>query len=658
MAIRTKTIEFATTVDITTLVGATNRDKSITIYIPEGSGTITFRNVTLLCYFRGDNTVAASLGLVNLSIATNVGFTGATTLNLGTPNANSGESETWGYAGDCTSFFTSNWSGTSNTWYVRYNGVTLATNNHSFKLIITYDYDDTQTTHIKTIRIPIESTRTILTTSWQTIGGTTPLPDIGGSYLPEDSVVVRQAFLELSGNEASIAATDFTTQIRVNGGSAIDIWRSEQALSGNGCYMYSTIDITAEDLSVARSLEAIVVGVTNRVDYLGGWLTVTYEFDSSATTTIYNSLLLGAIDTTGWAGGTTTGDADAWGRNIYIQEPGTITLKESGVFIGSNDLGGYTLNLAVGLQGNTAFTHTASSLQLGQFTTMHRIDAGGAAGVNFTTLVRGKNSYKIVARSGTSVAGWGLNGFLILNYTSGVPSDGVGAHSSSKFYLLSPSNNDGQIEQVNSKSCTIAESNYWLNGVVTESWVNMDNTTNSSIAIHAERLVGEGEESGWETLGVIQYRTDNENHFLNGRYASRKAWRRWPGDTDSDRLDLESSRSFRLDTPVLSTSAYGLWVTYHSIESTVSGNISGSGGGTVNIYLCRASTGERLLSTSRVGDGTYSFDWLEDTEDVYVVAYESSSYKGVSKEDVAGSGFDISLSTGSSTTVGGRILII
>lgn len=628
MATRSECIEYATTVDISTLAAATNRDKSIAIYIP---GTVvSFNSVTLLCHFRGDNTAATSLGVVNLTIGTTSGFTTSSVQNLGTPNVNSGESETWSYAADVTSFFTTNWSGNSNTWWVRFNGATLPTNNHSFELVINYNYDDTATTHIHTARIPIESTRSLLTTSWQTIGGATALPAIGGAYFPEDSVVIRQAFLKLGGNEASTAATDFTTQIRINGGTAIDLWRSEQALSGNGCYVYATVDITAQDLTAARSLEAIVSGVTNRVDYLGGWLTVTYEYDASATTRYRRDLLLGAIDTTGWAGGTTSADADSWGRNIYIQEPGTITLKESGVFVGSNDLGAYNLNIAVGSQSYTTYNHTASSLQLGQYTTMHRIDAGGTAGAAGITLARGRNDYQINVYSSTASAGWGLNGFLLLAYEADVPTAGHGAGSHSLFYLISPSNNDGFTDQVNSKSCPIPETDYWLNGVVTEAWLNMDNATNASMAIHAERQSGEGEGMGWETLGVTQYRTDNENHYLNGRYASRKTWKRWPGDTDTSRLDIETSRSFRLDSPVLSTSAYGLWVTYHSITYTVSGSISGSDAGTVNIGLNRSNDnptnpGELVKTTSRSGDGSYTFTWYDDTENMYVTAEDGTS---------------------------------
>lgn len=634
MATRTKTIEFASSVDTATLAAATNRDKAIALYIPET--VVAFRSVTLMCYFRGDNTAATSLGAVTLTLGDSVGFTNLTSKSLGTPNVNSGESETWGYAMDVTSFFTAQWSGTSNTWYARYNGATCPTANHSFKLIITYDYDDAATTHIKTVRIPIESTRSTLSTAFQTIGGATAIPALTGGYLPENGVVVRQAFLELAANEATTVVTDITTQVRVNGGTPYTMWRAEQNLSGNGCWAYACVDITAEDFSAARSLEA-VSDVASRMDYLGGWLTVTYEFNAATSTTIFNSLLLGAIDTTGQTGGTASGDTDSWGRNIYIQEAGTITLKESGVFLGSNDLGGYTLNVAVGAQGFTSYTHTASSLQLGQFTTMHRIDGGGQNATPFATLQRGKNYYECRAYSSTANAGWGLNGFLILNYTSGKATAGVGAHSSSRHYLINEPSNDTYVQKSAAVSCPIAEANYWLNGVVTDLWANVDNTTNGAISIQAERGAGEGEGEGWETIGVTQYRTDNENHYVTGRYASRKSWKRWAGDPDTDRMDLETARVFKTDVAVLTTSWLGLWVTYHAITHTVSGTLSsytGDGSG-ITVDIFRADTREWVGTTTTTTGGNYSFTWLEDTEELYAVARQDSTHMGRSDNALA-----------------------
>lgn len=635
MATRLKTIEFATTADTTSLTAGTNRDKAIDIYIPET--VVAFRNCSLQCYFRGNTSVAANLGATTLRIGTTSGFTTSSVSTAATPAGNSGESETWQYAFECSSFFTANWSGTSNTWYVRINtGSGAATINHSFKLLITYEYDDTSSTQIKTIHIPIESTRTLLTTSWQTIGGATAIPAVEGAYLPEASVNVRQAFLELGGNAAATSTGDFTIQGRIDGVGTTDLWFSEQALLGNGCYIYFSWDITGEDLSSARSLEATVATTTNRVDWLGGWLTVTYEFNPTTTTTVYNSLLLGAIDTTGYMGGTSSGDQDSWGRTIFIEEPGTITMKESGVFIGHNGAAGYTVNIAVGDQGTyTPYAATASSLQLGQYSFMHRIDSGGQNGTAFTTLQRGKNSYECRLYSSNSTDAWGVNGFLIINYTSSKATSGVGAHNHSCFYQLSDTNNDNYVDRVDSRSCPIPETSYWLTGVVTEGGVATDNSTNQSLSVNAERQSGEGEGEGWETIGVTQFRSDNENTFFNMRYASRKAWKRYPNDPDTDRLDIEATRSFRVDTGVLSTSWYGLWITYHAITFNISGSISGSGGGSVTIDAFRNDTGEKIDSATRSGDGAYSITWYDDTVEIHTSAHEDSAHVGRSDNSTA-----------------------
>jgi len=633
MATRTKTIEYAVSADSTTLSGGTNRDKSIVIYIPETAPT--FRSVALECYFRGDNTAATNLGVTYLGISTN--GSSFTEYNLGTPVAQSGECETWWYAADTTSFFTSNWTGTSNTWYVRFRGTTLATTNHSFKLVITYDYDDSETTHIKTVRIPIESTRSLMTTSYQTIGGATAIPAVEGSYLPEDSVVVRQAFLELGGNEASLnVQTDFTLTIRIDGTNTYDVWRSEQNLQGNANYAWFALDITGEDLSSAVSLEGILSGVTSRINTLGGWLTVTYEFNATNTTTVYNSLVLGAMDTAGYMG--SSADPDSWGRDIFIEEPTTITMKESGVFIGHNGTQNYTASIKVGSQSSfTDYSAVAGALTLGQFTFMHRIDSGGQNGEAFATLARGKVPYECQIYSSNTSDGWGTNGFLILNYTSGKHTDGVAAHNHSVFYFLSQCTNDNQVDKVTGKSCPIAESNYWLTGVVTESGIAADNATNHSLSFQAKRASGEGEGEGWEVIGVTTFRSDNDNTFYNGRYASRKTWKRYPDDPDPARLDIEATRDYRVDTGALSTSWYGLWVTYHTITYEVAGTVTGySGDGSgIEVRIYRGDPVELIGVETTSAGGGYSFTWYDDTEEAYCTAREDSTRMGRSDNDTA-----------------------
>jgi hypothetical protein len=77
------------------------------------------------------------------------------------------------------------------------------------------------------------------------------------------------------------------------------------------------------------------------------------------------------------------------------------------------------------------------------------------------------------------------------------------------------------------------------------------------------------------------------------------------------------------------------WLTYHANTFTVSGNITGSSGGTVNIEIFRSSSGEKIGSTTRVGNGTWTFTWYDNTENVFATAKESSTLLGRSDDGVA-----------------------
>ena len=75
--------------------------------------------------------------------------------------------------------------------------------------------------------------------------------------------------------------------------------------------------------------------------------------------------------------------------------------------------------------------------------------------------------------------------------------------------------------------------------------------------------------------------------------------------------------------------------TYHSITYSMAGDISDSNGGTVTIDLHRADTAEKVKTTSRVGNGSYSFTWYDNTEEMYVTAREDDTYKGRSANGLA-----------------------
>ena len=152
MATRTKTVEFAFNVDIATLAAATRRDlAAITLYIPEASPT--FLSVTAEVNVRGSETAATSLTswLIGIKLGAVAFSDVTTTLTL----TNSGDQQSFVFTRDITSYFTTNWTGTSMTCQVGMQFGALITANHAVKLYITYSYDDaSSSTRIKTVHLP------------------------------------------------------------------------------------------------------------------------------------------------------------------------------------------------------------------------------------------------------------------------------------------------------------------------------------------------------------------------------------------------------------------------------------------------------------------------------------------------------------------------
>lgn len=129
---------------------------------------------------------------------------------------------------------------------------------------------------------------------------------------------------------------------------------------------------------------------------------------------------------------------------------------------------------------------------------------------------------------------------------------------------------------------------------------------------------------------------------------ARPNFKRYPNDPDTDRLGIETSRNYRFDIPISAAAVFQAkkFVTYHTITYTIAGNVSGSAGGTITLDAWRTDTGEKIDTTTRVGDGAYSFTWYDNTIPVFVTAYESSAYRAMSANQVAGNTFDIDLGGG------------
>lgn len=617
MATRLKTVKYS----FPTLASLTNNTLTnltqITIYLPE-TGTKTFRSV--VAHVTMDDIVTATGGTITTkTVGLRLGAAAYTSIANANTLTNSGENISLPWVQDFTSHFTANWSGTSMTcdFELQINqstGTTLGMVNVCVTLDITYEYDDTSTTQVKTVMIPLNAPVGAIATSATTYD-TIPALD---TYLPEASKTYRNIHVVMQGNEArNTATTDHTMTLRV-GSASITTGNYEGTFASDRYFRY-VWELTSAYPSTAATQTWQPTATVARVNHFQAYMVVTYEYNESTSTSIMNSVMLPlTIDSP--MGGTTSADYQRATRELFIQETNITAGRIAfyGFFTTAAAIGG--LNLRLGTGSFVAYTDTASVL-CGTNALMIRNDSA-------VTLARGRNEFNVDAyRTDTADFGWNLSGFILVNYSSDKHADGSGAHNHTVEWAI---DEFGTAAAATSKVITatapvIPETNYFISGLGTR-LIHLSSTVPAGFIVQVERLSAEGGVQ-WEVVYQDQVVSDAELGTYFAYAQMRALFKRWTGDVASDRMDLETARRWRLfNFPVTGWSALDLLMTYHSITHTVSGNVTGSSGGTVTLNLHRATSGEKVLTTSRVGNGSYSFTWYDDTENVYVDAYEASGY--------------------------------
>jgi hypothetical protein len=322
------------------------------------------------------------------------------------------------------------------------------------------------------------------------------------------------------------------------------------------------------------------------------------------------------------------------------------------------DAGVVTLTLAVGSQADRTYTQ-AASVRCGGLTITRRIDAGETGGVAGITLARGKNTIDYTFFTTNATAGnigSNLSGLLFLNYTSDKATDGDGAHNHTTQWLARPYSTGDLVQKLSYTPTAvpiIPETTYWLTNSGFQFNILTSGTGAAALGLvySGEIQAGESYAAGWQDFYTALYSTDAEIGPSQSFCRTRNVFKRWPDDPDIERLDIETSRSLRFDCNVTASVSHQAiqFVTWHSITYAISGTISGSAGGTVQIRAFRTDNDEEVGTTSRTGNGAYSMTWYDNTISVYVVAYESTTLKGTSQQAVAGSvggEFNINLAGG------------
>lgn len=631
MATRLKTVlwSFPVLASITNNV-LTNVPQT-TIFLPENAKS--FKTVKALVSM--DDVITVTGGTITTkTVGLRLGAAAFTSVANANALTNSGENLSLFWEQDFTSHFTTNWSGTSMTcdFQLQINqstGTGVGMVNICVTLKITYEYDDASATHIKTVMWPLNAPGNavpIAATTYDTI----PAWD---TELPEASKVYRNIHLVVQGNEARAGAvTDHVITVNV-GAATITSGVYEGSLASDRFFRY-VWDLTSTYPGTAATQAFQLASSVARNNHLQAWIVVTYEFNPATSTRIMNSLKL-PMDLTSPMGGTAATDYQRGTRNLRIAEPGVITTRSCAFFSFWNQIAAVAgLNMRVGTGAFVGYTDNSATL-CGSNAAMTRNDTA-------FTLQRGQNTLNFdVYRTDTADLGWNISGFWLVNYTSDKASQGVGAHNHTVLLSINSCGTVGAYQNtVQTVTPAIPEANFMTVALGLEGFIFTANTiVLGGIAVSVERLAAEGGVE-WEPAYIDAAQNDGEVGAYFYYAQVRDIFKRWPGDAESSRLELETARRWR-SAYSAGAAAATLWdsvdltLTYHSITFTVAGNITNSAGGTVTINLCEAATGDRLLSTSRIGNGAYSFTWYDNVIPLFTEARESSTLLGRSDNGVA-----------------------
>lgn len=631
MATRLKTVEWwfpsGTTLNDVTDTNLTQ----ITVSLPESSKT--FKKVMLEVIVHDRNTTLGNISRHQLSMSVAGG--GYSVVNNTNAITNGGEQQTIVISADFTALFTSYFTGTSHTVDARVlidsavaSPLAPSFNNVSARLAITYEYDNTSATQIKTVRIPLNApVGAMATTKPGTATATIPALD---TELPEASKVYRQTVLVLQGNDNNTGTTDqtFTMQIDTNGAYTSDVYEHGSTVS-----MFVRMNsIQSFDTSSSRSFylySSLTMGY-----HMQAWLVVTYEFDATSSNDIFVSLML-PVSMDSPMGGTTSSDYQRATRTLWIQETGIVAKQQACYLFWDQNATISGLNMRIGTGSFVTYTDAAAVLA-GSNASMIRNDSA-------FSLARGKNTLNVdMYRTDATDLGYNVCGFFIINYTADKPSGGHGAENHTVMWCIADTGTAAAAASftVAATALAIPESDYFITAFGTEQKFVVSGTSpHAGNAISVERLSGEGGII-WEPVYADLAGSDGETGIYHSYSQARDIFYRYPDDVmgHESRLDPEVSRRWRwaVGNGVTVRGQLCVLFTYHTITYTVSGSVTGSAGGTVYIDLIRDGAPlEILKTTTRTGNGSYSFTWYDNTIPVYTSAYEDSTHTGRSAPGTA-----------------------
>lgn len=617
--------------DTSSLATATRRDSaSKTIYIPMTTSR-SFRSVQVRVTVQ-DVTSAGDCTLTNPLVGIKLGAAAFSDVTLGNPAGASSDQQSWVFVRDVTSYFNSNFgSGASQTCQVGFQaslaGTSPSLNNITIEIIGSVDVDDvSDNTQFNYVEFLCDSSAGALTATLTEIG-TNQFPALD-TVLGEASKTIRQVWIEVEGNNGAVGtANDASLEIQVDSETA---WASalNETAGGSLNYVKYIYDVTSLSLAT-NAAHAIKLRSTNittaaTFNHLSVKVCVFYEYSWSASSAITNMVKVpfcigNRLDVSG------SGNSGAV-LDIPIQEPASITVVQSGVQLYFTAVDNTTISIGAGAQVVRTYT-PATGTYGGGLSLSQRIDSGGAQG-EALAFARGRNKLVVFAYASAASTYGTVGGWLTLVYKSGKSSLGRKAHVRAiPTLIFGTTAASGNSLSGSGAGFNLLDTSFYVVGMGYEVTLN---TTNNSNFHHTVSPKGGGGELGGayiypDTINMLRMESENAA-MIYALPVSKDMWQRWSGDPKSDRLALGTSRSFYMGGIAANASLTG-WVCYHGNKKALSGVVSNSGGGTVNIRGYSESLKECIGETSRSGDGAYSIPWFDDmSADCRVTANEDGSH--------------------------------
>jgi hypothetical protein len=519
---------------------------------------------------------------------------------------------------------------TSSVYFDWNTGTTLQANNLNTILTITYEYDDTAPTHIKTVWIPMESLSGALPTT-ETQFGINQIPNLS-TFLPEEDVVIRDYYFVLEGNQQSATTTDIQLSLKIDSEDTHTTGFYEKALASEVFTRYVWSRTTDYPSTGSTHEFKLWSNVANTYHSIVSTLVVTYEFNPSTTTRVLNSIYIS------YEVGSPLGLAaipSRFNRTLMLQEPGTLLLQQSAFRFNynTNVLTTAGINIKLGDQIYGTYTNLIG-LACGMACLQQRIDPDSSLGVGINSFGRGRNNLTVDAYVTDAVNEvTNLNGYFLINYHSDKHSDGVGAHSHTIFYRLYEWDAVVLDRQSINFSYYIPETNFWINsiGIISIIW---DAAAANAYTVDAEVKSTEFKGGGYADIYTDTILSDPERRCSIVWMRGRDVFKRYPEDTDPERLDPRTLRQYRSFSPSGIQQSMEAMLTYHSIYYPLTGLIEDYVGDGENIIVdfFRTYDDSKILSLTTGVSGSFTGSWYDNTEDIYCVARETNNHVGRSAD--------------------------